>query len=113
MKNLSEKAAPLTDLLKMTKSMKVLWNEECEEALTTSKEALTEAPVLHITDHSLPFKVQTDASEKAVGAVLRQRHDGKEHPVAFHSKKLTLFSQQRWSTVEQELFTVVSAVEHF
>ena len=35
------------------------------------------------------FRVEADASEEAVGAVISQQIEGKWHPVAFHSKVLS------------------------
>ena len=110
--NLSMKSAPLTDLLKKSRPTKVIWNQECDTAFRSLKSALTSAPVLRIADHSQPFYIQTDASEKAVGAVLTQKYDDKEHPIAFRSKKLT-DTQQKWSTIERELYAVVFGIEQF
>ena len=42
-----------------------------------------------MADPTQPFKVETDASDYAIGGQLSQRDDnGKLHPVAFFSKKL-------------------------
>ena len=110
--NLSKKASPLTDLLKKSKPAKILWDEDCEKAFKSLKKVLTVAPILRIADHSLPFFVQADASDKAVGVVLTQKHEGKEHPIAFRSKKLS-DTQQRWSTIERELYAIVFGIEQF
>ena len=40
--------------------------------------------MLRLPDFELPFKVHTDASDKALGGVLVQ----KNHPVAYESRKL-------------------------
>jgi hypothetical protein len=65
------------------------------------KHILTNDLVLRLPNLDLPFKVQTDASQVGIGAVLLQKYPEGERPVCFMSKKLTP-SQQRWPTIEQE-----------
>ena len=61
------------------------------------------APILQSPDFSKPFTLQTDASDRGVGAVLSPKsEDGVEHPVSYYSRKL-LPREQRYSTVEKEL----------
>lgn len=45
---------------------------------------MMQLPTLTLPDFTLPFKVTTDASIVAIGAVLSQNH----HPLSFFSKKL-------------------------
>lgn len=57
--------------------------------------------------------VQTDASNRGVGAVLSQiGEDGEEHPVIYISRKL-LPREERYSIVEKECLAVVWAVQSF
>lgn len=77
------------------------------------KAALCNAPVLKAPDYSQTFIVQTDASDKGVGAVLAQLNEkGREHPVAFISRRL-LPREQNWSAVEKECFAIVWALRRF
>ena len=60
-----------------------------------------------------PFILQTDASDRGVGAVLTQRDGhGEEHPVSYYSRKL-LPREQRYSTVEKELLAIKLATNAF
>ena len=57
--------------------------------------------------------LQTDASDRGVGAVLSQiRSDGGEHPIAYYSRKL-LPREERYSTVEKECLAVKLGIQAF
>ena len=67
----------------------VKWNEKCDKAFIELKEVLTRAPILVTPDWTKPFILKTDTSAFGLGYD-RGRIDGtgKEHPIAFASKKL-------------------------
>jgi len=73
-------ASPLTDLLK---SSTFIWATNVQEAFTKLKNILTTTPVLSLPHFSIPFEVETDVSNIAIGVVLSQE----VHPIAFFSKK--------------------------
>ena len=76
-------------------------------------ECLKKEPILHCPDYSKQFWLQTDASERGVGAVLSQMgDDGFDHPIAFFSRKL-LPREIRYSTTEKECLAIVNAMKHF
>ena len=52
------------------------------------KDALLSAPVLQLADANKEYTVTCDASDYAVGAVLSQKYDDGEHPVAYESRKM-------------------------
>ena len=52
------------------------------------KLSLTSAPVLGFADYRLPFIVETDASDKGLGAVLSQKQDGRHQIIAYASRGL-------------------------
>jgi transposase InsO family protein len=118
-KRFSHIAAPLSNLLRVgeivakTKSSKnqlISWNTTCQLAFDRLKEALTSAPVLQQVDPEKPFVVETDASDFAIGSCLLQEgDDGKLHPVAYESRKLS-DAQIRYPTHEKELLAIKQAL---
>ena len=68
-KNFSSLAQPLIELTKKTSPNKIQWTHKCQIGLDKLKEALTSEPMLCVPDLSKPFVVQSDASNKALGAV--------------------------------------------
>jgi hypothetical protein len=83
----SQIAKPLNDQLKKG----ALWNwEESEDKVFQElKRWVCEELVLLQPDQKKPFKVEVDASNYAIGAVLMQRDDKNiPHPVAFFSKTM-------------------------
>ena len=72
-KDLSRIAAPLTELARK-KPWK--WGEEQQTAFEKLKSALQTTPVLAIPDKTGTFVLDTDASDKAIGAELIQIQNG-------------------------------------
>lgn len=106
----SSVASPLTDL---TKSTAIRWSKDCAKAFEQLKDALCSNPVLKSPCFDRPFIVQTDASDRGVGAVLSQCDDlGEEHPIAYFSRKL-LPREQHYSTVEKECLAIKLSIETF
>jgi hypothetical protein len=64
--------------------------------------------MLTFPDFSKPFHIYTDASDKQLGAVITQD----EKPIAFYIRKLNN-AQQRYTTGEQELLSIVQTVREF
>ena len=64
-------------------------------------------------DFNKSFLLQTDASNKGVGAILSQVDDNnEEHPVGFFSHKL-LPCEQQYATVEKEYLAIKLGIEAF
>ena len=76
------------------------------------KELLASKPILKLPEMDKQFILRTDASDKGVGAVLLQSHDGDLFPVAFASKKLS-DRERKYSTIERECLAVVWGVRKF
>ena len=106
-------AVPLNDLTQKTSPNSVVWTSSCNNVFNKLKELLCTSPVLSSPDFDQEFVLQTDASDKGVGAVLSQCDDqGQEHPVAYFSKKL-LPREERYSTIEKECLAIKLGVEAF
>ena len=106
-------ATPLSDLTKKSLPDKIQWNDDCERAFVTLKRALCQSPVLINPNFDKPFVLQTDASDRGIGAVLSQQDDdGNDLPVAYFSRKL-LPREVRYSTVEKECLAIKLGIETF
>lgn len=109
-KNFSYIARPLTQLLK--KDAEFRWTDQEQEAFQILKEKLTSAPLLQYPDFSKPFTLTTDASGKAIGAILSQQQQAKDLPIAYASRVLNK-AEINYSTTEKELLAIVWATQHF
>jgi phospholipid-translocating ATPase len=85
-KNFATIAAPLTDLTKLREPFR--WGPEQQRAFDILKHALVTAPILAHPDVSRPYILYTDASDKAIGAILVQKDDeGIERVISYLSHK--------------------------
>ena len=80
----------------MVKDAKFIWDDRCQRSFEELKLFLTTAPIVRAPNWQLPFEVMCDASDFAIGAVLRQREDGKPYVitrllVAWHVRVSTKF----------------------
>ena len=66
--NYANIAIPMTNQLK-SKGKHFNWQEEQQRSFDTIKKALATAPILVIVNPTKPFVVETDASDKAIGAI--------------------------------------------
>ncbi|KAA0041916.1 transposon Tf2-1 polyprotein isoform X1 [Cucumis melo var. makuwa] len=93
---LTNAPATFQSLMNLKNSFK--WDEEATVAFENLKLAMTIIPILALPDWSLPFMVETDASDSGLGAVLSQNG----HPITFFSQKLSPRTQSK-SIYEREL----------
>ena len=106
----SEVASPLTDLTKKRMPDKDFLAERSFQSL---KDSLVKSPVLRVADPTKPFTLQTDASERGLGAVLSQADsEGKDHTVVYASRKLHQ-REQNYATIEKECLAIVWALKIF
>lgn len=107
--NYAHIAKPLTLQLRKDHDLNPIEYKESFELLKTH---MVNAPILQFPDWNLPFILTTDASSVALGAVLSQISEGKDHPIAFASRTLSA-TEQRYATIEKELLAIVYACTHF
>ena len=106
-------AAALSDLTRNDKPTQLEWNAGCEEAFQRLKNALCSQPTLQMPDFRRGLIVQTDASDRGVGAVLSQMaEDGSDQPAGYFSRKL-LTREEKYSTIEKECLAIKLAVQAF
>jgi len=72
------------------------------------------APVLRIPNDKDPFKLSTNASDFAIGAVLSQKdmQTNLWHPVAFFSKSLDIY-ERNYEIYDKELLAVIWGLEEY
>uniref|UniRef100_A0A803JPC4 ribonuclease H n=1 Tax=Xenopus tropicalis TaxID=8364 RepID=A0A803JPC4_XENTR len=111
-RNFSQIILPITELTRS--NQKFVWTCQAQTAFEILKKLFTSAPILCHPDPSLPFTLEVDASESAVGAILSQRVGLIEelHPVAFFSRKLNK-SEQNYDVADRELLAIKLALEEW
>ncbi|KAM0688735.1 hypothetical protein Q7P36_010810 [Cladosporium allicinum] len=109
-KDYSKIAVPLTNLTK--KDQVFEWTLEAEQAFQELKTSFSTEPILVIFDPKKLVTVETDASDKAIGAYLSQPDDkAKLRPVAYLSRKMAL-AELNYEVHDKELLAIVEAFRH-
>ena len=67
---------------------------------------------MRVPDLSKPFIVQSDASNKGIGAVLAQNYDGVLLPCCYASRRL-LDREENYAIMEKECLAIVFALHTF
>lgn len=107
----AEIARPLHDLTR--KAAPWNWTTACQKAFDELKLRFTTAPVLLMPDISKPFYVESDASDFASGAVLRQRDtNGDLHPCAYLSKGFSP-AERNYEIYDKELLGIIRALQEW
>ena len=105
---LAEYKAPLTKLMRI--DVRWHWMKEQQEAFEKLKLALTQAPLLARPDLSLPFTLQTNASDYAIAGVPTQVFNGKEHLIYFVSRTLSR-AERNYTVTEKECLAVLWSIQ--
>jgi hypothetical protein len=109
-KSFANIASPLHRLTE--KETEFIWTVQCNGAFLKLKQLLTTAPILAYPIASGRYTLDTDASEKGIGAVLSQDQNGHERVIAYYSRSLTR-RERNYCVTRKELLAVVKAIEKF
>ncbi|GBO03169.1 Transposon Ty3-I Gag-Pol polyprotein [Araneus ventricosus] len=114
-KNAAKNQAVLYEYLKGTKKKdqsKTPWTEEAKEKFAQCEKDLANATLLSFPNPDSPLALFTDASDYAVGSVLKQFEEDSWKPLAFFSKKLTN-AQKGYSNYDRELLGIYLSIKQF
>ena len=102
-KGFSDVVKPLT---KLTGNEPWKWGEEQTKAFNELKARVCSEPVIAIPIDNAPYRVEADASDYTVGAVLSQKQEGKWHPTAYMSK---VFSdvERNYEIYDKEMLAIM------
>ena len=106
----AEVAAPLHDLTKKDVTFK--WTDETQSAFDTLKAALTSSPILAMPTDDGEMVLDTDASDKSIGAVLSQIQGGEERVIAYAGRILDK-REANYCVTRKELLVIVYSLKHF
>ena len=96
----SDLVEPFSEVRK--KNTEFVWSPKLEAAFCKLKNALMEKPVVKVFDPKKETTLTTDASGKAVSAILSQDN----HPFMYLSRKLTK-AEMNYSNIEKEALAIV------
>lgn len=83
-----------------------------KEIFEDIKERIVGISKLEFINYDYPIIVRTDASDYAIGGVLLQVYDNKEHYIEFYSRSLRK-SEINWSVIEKEAFAIFKSILRF
>ena len=106
LRNAAEKLRFLTE--KLRKGNKKRWSEQDTKSLESVVAEIKEQTLLNYPDWNSKMEIETDASDYAIGAVLKQSNK----LLGFYSHILS-GSECRYSTPEKEFYALLRALEHF
>lgn len=98
--------APLCELTK--KDIAYVWGPEHDHSFNQVEQEITSMGVLRYFDPNVKTVIQTDASQKGLGAVLLRQGQ----PVCHASKALT-DTERNYSNIERETLGVIWGLESF
>ena len=103
-RDFSKMVHPLTELTKKEKAF--IWTGPCQEAFEKLKQALVSPDIMAFPSVSGLFILDTDASDRTIGAVLSQLQDGSERVIAYGSHALNK-AECNYCVTDRELLAVM------
>ncbi|KAG0438123.1 Retrovirus-related Pol polyprotein from transposon 17.6 [Dictyocoela muelleri] len=104
--NLSVKILDFTDKLK--KDINFKWTSEDTMKFSKIYDEIKQQILLYFPDPNKPFELETDASDRGLGAILKQEHN----MVGIYSVKFNQ-SELNYSIVEKEMLAIAKSLLHF
>ena len=113
--NYAEVAAPLIKAL--DKKAKFKWSDELNTSFNYLREYLTTEKgmgrgIMLLPDLTKIFKLECDACNYGIGALLTQNLNGEWLPTGYYSKRLNS-TEIKYATNEKELMALVMAMQHW
>ena len=87
------------------------FSNECLQTFNRLKKELINAQIMVAPDWNFPFEFMCDASDFAIGVVLRQRE--KHFQPIYYASRTLIETQQNYTTTENELLVVIFAFDKF
>ncbi|KAG7372073.1 hypothetical protein IV203_018216 [Nitzschia inconspicua] len=84
------------------------WGPDQQKSFEQMKAIVARDALLAYPDNTIPFDIETDASDYQLGAVIKQ----KGRPIAYYSRKLN-FAQRNYTTIEKELLSIVETFREY
>ena len=109
-RDFSKISRPLCRL--MEKDAKFDFDESCISAFEEIKSRLVTTPIMPTPNWNKEFQIMCDASDYAMGAVLRQRTEKISRAIYYASKTFNE-AQENYSTIENEMMAMMFAYEKF
>src|ERR1700748_2984185 len=89
------------------------WTSEHQKAFQDLKDRVTSAPILVQPRVDRPYRLETDSSDYATGAVLSQLGEGEKwHPVGFYSKSLNEV-ERTYRIHNKQLLSVIRGLQEW
>ncbi len=108
----SEVALPMIKLTR--KGVPFERTKEFYDSFEKLRTALINPPVLAFPKPHLPYRLYTDSSDEACGALLSQIHDdGEEHPIHYISHKFSRSQARGWNTTMKETWALWWSLKKF
>lgn len=92
----------------LAKDCKEVWGDEQTKALESIKKDISEKAHLKLPDCTKVFRLQCDASDQGIGAVLFQDHG----VIGYYSKKFSN-AEKNYTIVEKEMFGIIKTLDFF
>ena len=104
----AETSAPLVELMRNNQPFE--WTDLHQKAFNDLKQLLISSHVMTAPDTSKTYKLYTDASDYAVGAILDQVADNGVEKVIQYVSHLFSSTQRKWATIEKECYSVIFSI---